>query len=183
MDHLQTIQQIFSARFLRVPDYQRGYAWERKHWVDLLEDLDLLDVGGEHYTGTLVLHHADGVPPITDEEGREHGVYDVVDGQRRLTTIVLLLDAIRRELPEGSTLAAGIEKTYVLTRDLDGQLRPKLRLNRDTHAFFSRNLIADHPGNPSSWVSEKSGKTRDFAASDSLVRLTAGPIEFLGVMG
>lgn len=145
MDHLQTVQEIFTARFLRVPDYQRGFAWERKHCLDLLEDLELLDGGGEHYTGTLVLHRVSGAPPIMDEEGREHGVFDIVDGQQRLTTIVLLLDAIRRELPEGSPLAAGIKKTYVLTRDLDGKAQPKLALNRDTHAFYSRNIIADLP--------------------------------------
>lgn len=145
MEHLQTIQQIFTARFLTVPDYQRGYAWERRHWDDLLEDLELLDVGAEHYTGTLVLHANDTVR-ITDEEGREHGCYDVVDGQQRITTIVILLDAIRRELTSNAILADGIKKTYILTRDLDGQPRPKLRLNRDTYLYFERNILADKPG-------------------------------------
>lgn len=146
MEHLQTVQQIFSARFLRVPDYQRGYSWERKHWDDLLEDLDLLETGSEHYTGTLVLHEVDSSRSIMDEEGRAHGVYDIVDGQQRLTTIVILLDAIRRELRQGSLLADGIKKTYVLARDLEGQFQPKLTLNRDTHSFFERNIIADQPG-------------------------------------
>lgn len=146
MEHLQTIQQIFTTRFLRVPDYQRGYAWERKHWNDLIDDLGVLEVGAEHYTGTLVLHRVDGTSSIMDEEGREHGVFDIVDGQQRLTTIVLLLDAIRRELPLASPLAEGIKKTYVLARSIDGQLQPKLTLNRDTHPYFLRNIIADRPG-------------------------------------
>jgi hypothetical protein len=146
MEHLQTIQQIFSARFLRVPDYQRGYAWERHHWDDLLDDLEILALGGEHYTGTLVLHRVEGEAPIMDEEGREHGVYDVVDGQQRLTTIVLLLDAIRRESSLPPALADGLKKTYVLARGIDGQLQPKLTLNRDTHDYFMRNVIADKPG-------------------------------------
>lgn len=146
MDHLQTIQQIFSARFLRIPDYQRGYAWEDEHLEALLEDLDLLDPGAEHYTGTLVLHRRDDQPTVTDEEGREHGQFDVVDGQQRLTTIVLLLDVIRRELEPDSTLARGIKKTYVLTRDEHGLARAKLTLNRDTRDYFERNVIADEPG-------------------------------------
>ena len=145
MEHLQTIQQIFTARFLRVPDYQRGYAWTAKHWQDLLDDLDLLEVGSAHYTGTLVLHRTDGQSAIMDEEGREHGVYDIVDGQQRLTTIVILLDAIRRELSAGSPLAEGIKKTYVVARDVEGQLRPKLTLNRDTREFFEQTIIADRP--------------------------------------
>lgn len=145
MDHLQTVQQIFTARFLRVPDYQRGYAWERSHWTDLLEDLELLEVGAEHYTGTLVLHRAHPAESVMDAMGQEHGVFDIVDGQQRLTTIVILLDAIRRELSD-QDLAEGIKRAYILTRDSEKQLRPKLTLNRDTREYFEQNIIADKPG-------------------------------------
>lgn len=48
MDHLQTIQQIFSDRFLRVPDYQRGYSWGEKQLVDLVEDLEALEGASEN---------------------------------------------------------------------------------------------------------------------------------------
>ena len=56
MEHLQNIQDVFSDKILKVPDYQRGYAWDKKHWVDLIEDLEMLQPDQEHYTGTLVLH-------------------------------------------------------------------------------------------------------------------------------
>lgn len=54
MKDVQTIEEIFSGRILQIPDYQRGYAWEKRQWDDFLEDLDLFEAGKEHYTGTLV---------------------------------------------------------------------------------------------------------------------------------
>lgn len=55
MDHLQSVQYIFSDRLFRIPDYQRGYAWEEQQWRDLLEDLELLPDESDHFTGTLVV--------------------------------------------------------------------------------------------------------------------------------
>ena len=45
MEHLQSIQKIFQDQLFSVPDYQRGYAWEERHWQDLWDDIDLLDKG------------------------------------------------------------------------------------------------------------------------------------------
>lgn len=146
MDHLQNIQQIFTDRFFRIPDYQRGYAWEPKHVDALLEDLELLAVDDEHYAGTLVLHKDDVEKHIIDQDGRDHTVYDVVDGQQRLTTIVMLLDCIRRALPPDDPLAGGIRKTYVTTATRGGLERARLTLNRDTRDFFGAHVIADRPG-------------------------------------
>ena len=48
MEHLQSVQQIFAGKLLKIPDYQRGYAWEKKHWEDLIEDLEVLLKDQEH---------------------------------------------------------------------------------------------------------------------------------------
>ena len=40
----------------QVPDYQLGYAYEEQQWRDLVEDLELLPAGPDHFTGTVVLH-------------------------------------------------------------------------------------------------------------------------------
>ena len=42
MDNTLTVEKVFHGRLLRVPDYQRGYAWEAKNWTAFLDDLDLL---------------------------------------------------------------------------------------------------------------------------------------------
>ncbi|MBL8684859.1 MAG: DUF262 domain-containing protein [Myxococcales bacterium] len=144
-----TIEQVFSERIFRVPDYQRGYAWEDEHRADFLEDLELLGAGKEHYTGTLVLHAQPTLSRVQDEAGRSYGLYDVVDGQQRLTTIVLLLDAIRRELAQSKKfdkLAEGIALGYIAVRDFYGASKHKLQLNSDVHDYFVNNVLADIPG-------------------------------------
>ena len=52
------INDIFHGRIFRIPDYQRGYAWEEKHRQAFWEDLELLlEIKGEtkHYTGLIAL--------------------------------------------------------------------------------------------------------------------------------
>ena len=80
MEHLQTIQKVFADKLLKVPEYQRGYAWDKRQWQDLIDDLEVLHKQKEHYTGTLVLHLNQNREQITDQEGNMMQIYDVVDG-------------------------------------------------------------------------------------------------------
>jgi len=56
LDNLQTFFGLFSQWRFHIPDYQRGYAWGKDQWEDLLEDLSTLTEDNEHFTGLLVLH-------------------------------------------------------------------------------------------------------------------------------
>lgn len=96
MQDVYTFEQVFDERLLRIPPYQRGYAWDRLQLQEFIDDLELLgkDRQGrdrDHYTGTLILHPITNTQEI-DAEGKAYAVTNVVDGQQRLTTIVLLLD-------------------------------------------------------------------------------------------
>ncbi len=87
------LRQLFSENIFRIPDYQRGYAWEDKQLVELWDDLDeITDENGEykkHYTGTIYLEGKQA----TENEKWLSGVkfYHVVDGQQRLTTISIFI--------------------------------------------------------------------------------------------
>lgn len=86
MSELITLLQLFQDesenRYFQVPDYQRGYSWDREQRRDLLSDLEELPIHGcQHYTGTIV-----AARPIVNE-----GAYFLVDGQQRLTTLVILI--------------------------------------------------------------------------------------------
>src|ERR671915_454081 len=94
VDNVVTVEQIFAERLLVVPDYQRGYAWENRQLREFVEDLELLS-DKDHYTGTVILHPQDGGRP-RDAGGKSYATVNVVDGQQRMTTIVVLLNAIRR---------------------------------------------------------------------------------------
>ena len=88
--HERRIERIFSDDYaFEVPAYQRPYAWEQEQARDLLNDIcEAMDnsqvSGGVYFLGSIVLIKAPGSPRA-----------QVVDGQQRLTTLTLLLSALR----------------------------------------------------------------------------------------
>lgn len=72
---------------LRVEDYQRTYSWSSTQITDLW--IDVVETAGEpnsdHFFGTLILQLTPGEPKVAT----------IVDGQQRLTTVFVLLSAIR----------------------------------------------------------------------------------------
>jgi len=147
MNGIFDLQFVFAQRAFTIPDYQRGYAWDEPQWRDLREDLTALPLGKDHFTGTIVLCRR-GTERRKDNRGNTFDVFDVVDGQQRLTTLVVLLDAIRRAMlaadPE-SSLALGLEERFLRATSRNGQPFYKLRLNEDCRDFFERNVLGDEP--------------------------------------
>ena len=85
-----------------------------------------------------------------DEDGNTYVPVEIVDGQQRLTTIVLLLDGIRRSLNDFSDtakgLSQGIKKNFIATKGISGQPLFKLSINQDTDHFFKSNILAEQVG-------------------------------------
>lgn len=150
LDNTESLRSLFNGRLFRVPDYQRGYSWEQSNVRDFLDDLEYLVGDRVHYTGTVVIHNDSQADDLMDEEGAPLTPTDIVDGQQRLTTAVILLDCVQRALRErgqsGATLSSGIAKSFVKTRDEYGQPIYKLTLNGGTNAFFHANILTDAPG-------------------------------------
>lgn len=151
LNNVLSLQQLFEGRVFRVPDYQRGYAWEEQQRTEFLEDLEILGSGREHFTGLVVLHEADASSQKLDAEGKSYRAYDVVDGQQRLATVVLLLDAVRRELASladdtAQTMAEGIRRSYAAVTDVGGQPLYKVTLNTDCDHYFRTVALSDRPG-------------------------------------
>ena len=90
---IQTIRKLFTRGWhFRVPVYQRAYAWERPEIETLIRDVvSSLDRPAYH-VGSLVLHRVSGT--------YDSHLYDVIDGQQRLTTFFLILShpALREPL-------------------------------------------------------------------------------------
>lgn len=149
MNNTLNLQDLFSNRIFRVPDYQRGYAWEQQQVGDFLDDLALIGPSRRHYTGTVVLYKPGDTRNREDDEGKTYTEVDVVDGQQRLTTTVLLLNEISRALSRydsSRSLAEGMKKNYVYRMDDHGQPLHKLSLNEETDQFFKHNILPDTPG-------------------------------------
>ena len=100
----QTINliELFTERVFRIPDYQRGYAWKEKQLSELWEDLEeIYGENGEfkkHYTGTIFIKE---IHPESNEKWFTAKYYDIVDGQQRLTTIVILIFELLKQTKTG----------------------------------------------------------------------------------
>ena len=98
MDEPRPLNSLFEKKLFRIPDYQRGYAWQPEQLKDFWEDLMNLPKNRNHYTGVLTLKQASSDIEKEDEEyflvkDRSFNLYHVVDGQQRLTTFVIFLQA------------------------------------------------------------------------------------------
>lgn len=76
-----------------IPRFQREYVWKKNNWNKLLEDIYEDETG--HYMGSIIcVHETDELTP-----GAEL-IYEMVDGQQRITTLSLLLAAIFERMGE-----------------------------------------------------------------------------------
>ena len=105
-----------------LPIFQREYAWEEEEWQTLLDDVietyhESQHAHHEHFLGSLVVIEEDSKKTLFQS-------YTLVDGQQRLTSISLLLCALRDALEDQSS-AKQIDK-YLLNADEQGQLRYKI---------------------------------------------------------
>lgn len=96
---LQPLSLLFQNRLFRIPDYQRGYAWQQSQLADFWDDLINLQEGRYHYTGLLSLKtlkrnevESWGMDIWMVEKGFKP--CHIVDGQQRLTTFIILLNEI-----------------------------------------------------------------------------------------
>ena len=91
-----TVGELFSSedQYL-IPIYQRNYEWEDKQIIQLIEDICdyyIEEEEKQYYIGTLVVDFRD------DKTGR---FYETIDGQQRLTTLNLLICALKAIQKEG----------------------------------------------------------------------------------
>lgn len=92
-----------TATTYKIPIYQRNYAWERDEIFALIKDIhDSMVIDKPvYYIGTLVTFK------------RDENVFEVIDGQQRLTTIYIILTAMGEKL--GNRLAYSSRKTSTQT--------------------------------------------------------------------
>ena len=109
MDEPKPLDSLFKEKLFRIPDYQRGYAWGRKQLDAFWEDLINLPDDRSHYTGVLTLKEIPSADVQQDDkefwlvDDHSYKLYHIVDGQQRLTTFTLFLQAfieLLRGLPE-----------------------------------------------------------------------------------
>lgn len=147
---LVTLDQLFYGRLFRIPQYQRSYSWHKKQRQDLFEDIRRIWGAGKertHFMATIVGLRREKCTIMT----KEHQVTEVVDGQQRITTLVLLLKAIAKALdrsePGGKRIGQELDETLV---KLDRASLLLLQTNHDSSHYFADYLrTGNHPSSAS----------------------------------
>ncbi|GAA7257601.1 DUF262 and DUF1524 domain-containing protein [Helicobacter pylori] len=133
---------------LVIPIYQRVYSWEKEQCKELWDDI--IKVGGDdkmdgHFIGS-ILYVLDGIT-------HSDNALLIIDGQQRLTTITLLLTALR---DHWSDKRKEIEDHYLINSDKDGDKKFRLILS-DSDKDTLLSLIDKNrrePSKPSSKIME-----------------------------
>ncbi|GAA6782101.1 DUF262 domain-containing protein [Helicobacter pylori] len=125
-----TINDFFAltGTIFSIPVYQRNYTWEEENCEKLLQDIVSISQNKKtHFMGsiTYILHLID------DEKSlRQLQEFVIIDGQQRVTTIMLLLKAIETKIPN-----EGIKKEIGNLLNLSGQRLRLKPIKSDKEAF------------------------------------------------
>ncbi|WQU42666.1 DUF262 domain-containing protein [Helicobacter pylori] len=125
-----TINDFFAltGTIFSIPVYQRNYTWEEENCEKLLQDIVSISQNKKtHFMGsiTYILHLID------DEKSlRQLQEFVIIDGQQRITTIMLLLKAIETKIPN-----EGIKKEIDGLLNLSGQRLRLKPIKSDKEAF------------------------------------------------
>lgn len=137
----RTIRELLANTKYQLDYYQREYSWQAKHVTELLDDLNkvflesytegdtLADVPryNHYFLGSIIISHADGQRYI-------------VDGQQRITTLILLLINLYRSLEDGRLRDQVDQCIYSLSGGTEG-------FNLDVPEWYNlmESLYADTP--------------------------------------
>lgn len=137
-----TFDDLLQKKFFEIPNYQRTYSWMKKQRDDLFNDIKQISTWNDserhHFMATVVcLHKKDENKRVGTDEYKK---FEIVDGQQRITTLIILLKAICKIL----SLKSKKEKEE--SKKLNEILVKKdkrlvlLQTNHDNHHIF-RNYL------------------------------------------
>ena len=138
----KSLNELFTGdRFFYIPDYQRNYSWEDKQINDFFDDFkaNFKGVNKRYYYGTILLQ---------DISGESKEKYEIVDGQQRLTTLIVflkcLIDRINRIEDKGNDIDDSdiddLKRKYVIKKK-----NFILTCQKEDNDFFHTYILSDKP--------------------------------------
>lgn len=116
----------------RIPVYQRNYDWSDSNCNRLLDDVyTIIETGDKHFLGTIVFMAAKSGGFALQE-------YVIIDGQQRLTTLMLILKALSVVAQSvGDECYHEIEEQYLHNKYCDEEFKVKLKpIKTDNRQFL-----------------------------------------------
>ena len=147
--HVKTPQEVFAQpQHLEVPVFQRRYVWEEEpQWAPLWDDIR--HVAEARLEGRAEPHFLGAV--VTQTSGAGMGLiarHALIDGQQRLTTLQLVLDATAAELSAAGLSQHAARLTTLTHNDSsygEGIEALKLQHKNDDRAPFVEVMLAEPP--------------------------------------
>lgn len=134
------ISSLFDGRTVfNIPEYQRAYAWEKSQLSDFIEDIKNQKVDRSYFLGTVLF----------EEKGLEknYEIIDIVDGQQRITTIIIFMAVLIQRLREESESDDEIEDIDLLYETYVKHKRQyKLRALEEDNDFFHSYIVGENSG-------------------------------------
>ncbi|WP_172965235.1 DUF262 domain-containing protein [Candidatus Thiodictyon syntrophicum] len=87
------VRDVFSRFWFLIPYYQRAYVWGRDEISELIDDVSYAaehSPEGQYFLGSMVL-----VKKSRMQDGVSFEEYELLDGQQRLTTLMLIFACVR----------------------------------------------------------------------------------------
>ena len=144
------LKELFNGdRVFNIPKYQRTYAWQEENLEYFLDDLLNQRGGKSYFLGTLLFHQK--------ESRGEYEIIDVVDGQQRLTTIIIFMQVIISLLKDRDSNKI-TKKTY--RKYIYDDESYKLELENEDSSFLYQYIF----GNSETSIFETPSQKRLFTA-------------------
>ncbi len=134
--HKILVKDIFSTMWFRIPEYQRPYIWGRDEVNDLLDDLTFAQAHKpeqEYFLGSFVFQSK----KATDESCQDFLENDLLDGQQRMSTLLMLFACIR-DLSDAGNVRESCEKSIYQKGDDIDHIPERTRI-----AFAIRQSVQD----------------------------------------
>ncbi len=132
----KTIRELFDgSKIFNIPEYQRAYAWEEKELKDFVDDIKNQRTDKDYFFGTILFQEK-------KETSNNFEIIDIVDGQQRITTLIIFMKLLLDKLGEAEDDS---EITMLKDRYIQVYNEYKLRVLRDDNDFFKSYILQDKP--------------------------------------
>ncbi|GAA8504080.1 hypothetical protein HpNP99_08500 [Helicobacter pylori] len=139
---LLVLDGVIEKGVFEIPSYQRGYAWQKEQLQDFWNDLEHVSKLGDkfHYMHSLTLREL--------ENEFESSVFEIIDGQQRLATSLILLGLLAKTTQNKDPKYSFINlepilsyKYYCLSEAFRAITEEEKDLKAFKTSFYAKNLI------------------------------------------
>lgn len=117
--------------FYEIPEFQRPFSWDKDNFQELIHDLIQTEPDSEYFLGSIVYY-------------LENSIRMVVDGQQRLTSLMILL-ACLRDLIKEEKIKVDLQSLIIQPQDTVREINEKDRLVVKNHEMF-RKMVSETNG-------------------------------------